>query len=76
VTRSTYLVVKAGLLDLGDENVVGLASDLHSFLGNVAEDANGNARAREGVTVDEGLVYAELATNCLQNLVIEDTIQC
>lgn len=76
MTRSTYLVVKTGLLDLADENVVGLAGDLHSFLGNVAEDTNGNARAREGVTVDQRLVNAELATNCLYNLVIEHTIQC
>lgn len=76
MTRSTYLVVKTGLLDLGDENVVGLAGNLHSLLGNVAEDTNGNTRAREGVTVDQRLVNAEFATNCLYNLVIEDTIQC
>lgn len=76
MTRSTYLVVKTGLLDLGDENVVGLAGNLHSFLSNVAEDTNSNSRAREGVTVDQRLVNAEFATNCLYNLVIEDIIQC
>jgi hypothetical protein len=33
--------------------VVGLAGDLDTLLGNVAEDANGNARAGEGVSVHE-----------------------
>lgn len=47
----TYLVVKAGLLDHADEDVVSLTGDLYSLLGNVAEDANGNARTREGVSV-------------------------
>jgi hypothetical protein len=31
-----YLIVQAGLLDLGDENMVGLAGDVHSFPSNVA----------------------------------------
>lgn len=49
--RPTHLVVKAGLLNHGDEDVVSLAGDLYSLLGNVAEDANSNARAREGVPI-------------------------
>lgn len=61
----THLVVEAGLLDLADEDVVGLASDLYSLLGNIAKDANGNAGAGEWVPVDERLVDAELSTNCL-----------
>lgn len=56
--------------------MVGLPGDLHSFLGDVAEDTNGNARAWEGVAVDQRLMDAEFATNCLCNLAIEDAIQC
>ena len=47
----THLVVKTSLLDHGDEDVVGLAGDLYSLLGNVAEDANGNARTGEGMAI-------------------------
>lgn len=47
----TYLVVKASLLDHGNEDVIGLTGNLHSLLGNITEDANSNARAREGVPV-------------------------
>jgi hypothetical protein len=32
----TYLIVQAGLLDLGDEDMVGLAGNIHSFPSNVA----------------------------------------
>jgi hypothetical protein len=73
----TYLVVKTGLLDHRDEDVVGLAGNLNSLLSNVAEDANGNARTREGVAPDKRLVDAELATNCLVCFfsIIEDKIQ-
>lgn len=45
--------------------MVGLAGNLNSLLGNVAENANGNARTWEGVAPDKRLVDAELATNCL-----------
>ena len=51
--HATYLVVKTSLLDHGDEDVVGLAGNLHALLGNVTEDANGNTGAREGVAVDQ-----------------------
>ena len=61
----TYLVVKAGFLNLGDEDMVGLSGDLNALLGTVAKDTNGNARAGEGVTVYERLVDTELTTNCL-----------
>lgn len=40
----TYLIVEAGVSDHADEDMVGLAGDLASLLGNVVEDANGNAR--------------------------------
>ena len=49
--------------------MVGLAGNLHSLLGNVAKDANGDARAGKGVAVYEGLVDTELATDCLLILV-------
>lgn len=45
------MIIKPGLLDHSDEDVVGLAGDFDSLLGDVAEDANGNARAGEGVSV-------------------------
>lgn len=45
--RRIYLVVKSSLLDHADEDVVGLAGDLYSLLGDVAEDANGNTRAAD-----------------------------
>ena len=61
----THLVVKTSLLDHGDEDVVGLAGDLYSLLGNVAEDANGNARTGERMAIYQRLVYAELPANCL-----------
>lgn len=62
---STHLVVKTGLADHADEDVVGLAGDLDTLLGNVTEDTNGNARTGEGVAAHERFVNAELATNCL-----------
>jgi hypothetical protein len=49
----TYLVIETGLLDLGDENVVGLTGDLDTLLGDVSENANGNSGTREGVAVHE-----------------------
>lgn len=61
----TYLVIEASLLDHGDEDVVGLASDLNSLLGDVTEDADGNARTGEGVAVHKRLVNAELSTDGL-----------
>lgn len=63
--NATYLVVKTGFLDLGDEDVVGLAGNLNALFGTVAEDTDGDARAREGMAVYERLVDAELATDCL-----------
>lgn len=66
---STHLVVKTGLPDHADENVVGLAGDLDTLLGNVTEDTNGNTRTGEGVSTHERLVDAELATNCLEGSV-------
>lgn len=48
---ATHLVVKAGLLDHGDEDVVGLAGDLYSLLGNVAEYANGDTGSWERLPI-------------------------
>lgn len=42
---ATHLVVKASLLDLGDENMIGLAGDFHSLFGNVAKNSDGNSRS-------------------------------
>ena len=63
--RWTYLVVKASFFDLGDENVVGLTGDIHALFGAVAENTDGDAGTREGVTVHKRLVDSELTTNCL-----------
>ena len=72
----TYLVVKTGLLDHRDEDVVSLTGNLNSLLGNIAKNANGNSRAGEGVAPDKRLVDAKLATNCLVFFsVIEGKIQ-
>jgi len=55
----SYLVVKAGLLDHGDEDVVGLAGDLYSLLGNVAEYANGDtSRGRAADLLATGVCRA------------------
>lgn len=66
--EKTHLIVEAGLLDHADENVVSLAGNLYTLLGNVAENANGDTRAGEGVAVHESLVETELAANCLEDL--------
>lgn len=39
---ASYLVVKASLLDHVDEDIVSLAGDLNSLLGNVAKNPDGN----------------------------------
>lgn len=41
----THLVVKASLLDHGDEDIVSLTGDLNSLLGNIAKNPNGNPRS-------------------------------
>lgn len=52
ICNAAYLVVKAQPPSLhGDEDVVGLAGNLYSFLGLVAEDANSNARTGEGMAI-------------------------
>lgn len=71
-----YLVVKTGLLDHRDKDVVSLTGNLNSFLGNIAENANGNSRTGEGVAPDKRLMDAKLATNFLVLFsAIEDKIQ-
>lgn len=44
-----YLVVKASLLDHVDEDIVSLAGNLNSLLGNVAKNSNGNSRSASGL---------------------------
>ena len=67
--RLRDLIVQTRLADLGNENVVGLARDAHLLLGDLAEDAHGDTRAREGVAHDELLVDAEGAAE-LADLVL------
>lgn len=56
--------------------MVSLTGNFNSLLGNVAENANGNSRTREGVAPDKRLVDAELASNRLVSFsVIEGKIQ-
>ena len=60
----SHLVVKTSFLNHADEDVVGLAGNLDSLLGNITEDTDGNTGTGEGVSVHEVLVDAKLATNC------------
>jgi len=71
---STDLIVETSLLNLGDEDVVGLASNLNSLLGNITKNANGNTRAGEGVSVDKRLVDTELTANSLLDVSICENI--
>lgn len=69
---STDLIVETSLLDLGDKDVIGLASNLDSLLGNITKNTNGDTRAGEGVSVDKRLVDAELTANSLLDLSIRE----
>jgi len=53
------LAVEAGLADFVNENVVGLAGNATLLGSDLSEDANGQARPREGVAPDGGLVKTE-----------------
>src|SRR5688572_29176147 len=54
-------VVEAGIADLLEVDGVGLAQDVAPFAGDLARDADGQARPREGMAADEGFREAELA---------------
>jgi hypothetical protein len=56
------LVVDSGLSDHGDEDMIGLAHNLDSLRGDFADDSDTQARAREGMSADELLVDAQLAS--------------
>lgn len=68
------LVVPAGVVQLLDEDGVGLAQDVGVLLLHLAEDAHAQARPREGVTVDHVVGQAELDAE-LAHLVLEQLAQ-
>lgn len=68
--RLPDLVVQAGLPDHADEDVVGLAHHLDALGRRLAQDADGDARARERVPHHQHLGDAELPAH-LAHLVLE-----
>lgn len=64
-------IVQTLLANHADKNVIGLAGNLDTLRGNLAEDADGDAGAGEGVSHDELLVEAELASE-LADLILEE----
>ena len=66
--------LKARLGDLLAEDGVRLADDVQLLLGDVADDADGKARAGEGLTPDKAFGQAELNAE-LAHLILEETAQ-
>ncbi len=68
------LVVNSGSLDLGDENVVGLAGDGDLLSGDLTEDTDGNSWTWEWVAHDKVVWDTELSSK-LANLVLKQLSQ-
>ena len=66
--------LETGLGDLLAEDGVRLADDVQLLLGDLADDADGKARAGEGLTPDKAFGQAELNAE-LAHLVLEETAQ-
>ena len=65
------LVVESGVAEALDEDVVGILEDAYFLGGDVAEDADGETRAREGMAGDEVFGHAECAAHGA-DLVLEE----
>ena len=59
--RRSHLIIDASFLDHGNENVVSLSDDLHTFRGYLSQNSNGDSRSGERVAHNEVLVDTELA---------------
>lgn len=69
--RLRNLVVQAGLADLRNENVIGLAGNAHLLLRHLTQNADGNAGTGEGVAHDEFLVDAEGAAELADFVLVQ-----
>src|SRR5699024_3016306 len=66
--------VEAGLRQFGAGDGVGAAEDVQTLLGDLADDADAQAGAREGLTGHDGLGHAEFAADG-SDLVLEQGAQ-
>ena len=67
-------MIQPSLLDLLTHDQIGIAQDVELLVGHLTEDADRQARAREGMTADDLLRQAEGATH-LAHLVLEQLAQ-
>ena len=72
--RLPHLAVKPPFTQSADEDVVSVLQDAHLFGGDVAEDAHGQSRPGERMTVDEMLGHLEFAADTA-HLVLEEPAQ-
>lgn len=70
----THLVVDTGLLDHGNEDVIGLLDDLNALRRDVADDSDRNTWARERVAHDQFLWDTQLAAKA-PNFILEELPQ-
>jgi hypothetical protein len=60
------LAVEAGVLDLGDDDVVGFPEEGDAFGGDFAEDADGEAGSGEGLALEDLFGHVEVAASITQ----------